>query len=157
MTVQRHLRKYPSLESNPIHSVLIPSSRKLIFETKKHDRKPQAIKCKTVKPGPKVYTYNTVAAPKTQGSFWKKGQKVKRVCGEVVSPEKVRSYYKVSPIWLPKYVLNKDDSKLTWSGEACEALTLHQISGQLRNAEIRQMSSPGQSTPMSYSIASGQT
>lgn len=51
-----------------------------------------------MKPGPKVYTYNTVAAPKTQGSFWKKGQKVIRVCGEVVSPEKVRSYYKVSPI-----------------------------------------------------------
>lgn len=49
----------------------------------KHDRKPQAIKCKTVKPGPKVYTYNTAAAPKTQGSFWKTGQKVIRARGSL--------------------------------------------------------------------------
>jgi hypothetical protein len=81
-------------------------------------------KCRVVEPSPNGYIYKYNSQPEAWGSFRRRSRKIVRARGseslcETVSPSNARNYtHKVSPIWLPKQGLTKEDNgHAKWQGK----------------------------------------
>lgn len=108
-------------------------------------KKQQHFKCRAVEPSPEWYIYKTPPHLRL-GQHWGGGDK-KMVrarwgsCYETVSPSSIRRHtHKVSSICLPKYELNKNNTKGYVKADNSKPEPYMNNYGQLKNAENRRNS-----------------